>query len=50
MTLLDAHEHTRTLHIIYQDKEKNLTSEDVFPIREKLIKLADKSFGVTLKT
>lgn len=50
VTLLDAHEHTRTLHIVYQNKEKNLTSEDVLPVREKLIKLAEQSFGVTLKT
>ena len=50
VTLLDAHEHTRTLHIVYQDTEKNLASEDIVPIREKLIKLAEQSFGVTLKT
>ena len=49
VTLLDVHENVRTLHVVYQDAEKNLTSEDVTPIREKLIKLAEQSFGVTLK-
>ncbi len=49
VTLLDVHENVRTLHIVYQDREKNLTSEDVTPIRNKLITLAKQSFGVTLK-
>lgn len=50
VTLLDSHEHTRTLHIVYQNTDKNLTSEDVTPIRQKLIKLAETSFQATLKT
>ncbi len=50
VTLLDTHEDTRTLHIEYQDAENNLTSERIIPIREKLIGLAEKKFGVTLKT
>lgn len=50
VTLLDTHEHTRTLHIEYQDPENNLTTERIVPVREKLIRLAEKQFGVTLKT
>lgn len=50
VTLLDVHENSRTLHVIYQDTDKNLTSEDVAQIRKKLITLAEQSFGVSLKT
>lgn len=48
--LLDSHEHTRTLHIEYQDPKNNLTNEDVAPIRTALIEIAKKTFGISLKT
>lgn len=50
VTLLDTHENTRTVHVEYQDAENNLTADRILPIREKLIRLAEKQFGVTLKT
>ncbi len=49
VSLLDAHEQTRTLHIEYQDPKRNLTNEDVAPVREKLISIAKTTFGITLK-
>ena len=50
VSLLDVHEDTRTLHITYQDPKRNLTGEDVIPIREKLIQLAKNQFGAILKS
>lgn len=50
VTLLDVHENGRTVHVVYQHEEKNLTSEDITPIREKLVTLAEQSFGVVLRT
>jgi len=50
VSLLDIHENTRTLHITYQDPNRNLTNEDIKPIREKLIKLATEKFSLSLKT
>ncbi len=50
VTLLDIHKNTRTLHITYQDPNRNLTSEEIVPIRQKLITCAEDKFDVTLKT
>ncbi len=50
VTLLDVHENTRTLHVEYQDPKRNLTNEEIVPIHEKLVRLAEEKFGVTLKT
>lgn len=50
VTLLDVHENTRTVHIEYLDRNKNLTDEEVRPIREKIIRLAEENFILTLKT
>lgn len=50
ITLLDIHKHSRTLHIMYQDPSKNLTTEEVAPIRKALIEIAEKKFGVALKS
>jgi phenylalanyl-tRNA synthetase beta subunit len=47
--LLDVHEDTRTLHIVYLDPEKTLTSEEITPIRKKLLDLAKKKFRIVLK-
>ena len=49
VTILDMHENTRTLHITYLDPEKTLTGEEIAPIREKLLSLAKKKFGIVLK-
>ncbi|MFZ5845370.1 MAG: phenylalanine--tRNA ligase beta subunit-related protein, partial [Patescibacteria group bacterium] len=50
VSLLDTYNDTRTLRVIYLDPQKNLTNEDIVPVREKLIKLASEKFGVRLKT
>lgn len=50
VTLLDSYQNVRTFHVTYQSKSKNLTNEDVQPIREKLVKMATDTFGATLKT
>lgn len=47
--LMDVHKNSRTLHITYQDPQRNLTNEDIVPARKKLITVAKKTFGVTLK-
>lgn len=48
VTLLDSYKNTKTLHVTYQSMEKNLTSDDVRPIREKILAAAQK-MGATLK-
>lgn len=50
ISLLDVYENTRTLHISYQDSAKNLTTEEVAPIRTSLIRLAKDQFGLSVKT
>ena len=50
ITLLDTYEDTRTIHVTYLSRDKNLTAEDVKPIRVKLIKAAEIKFGAKLKT
>ena len=50
VTLLDQYETTTTFHITYLSLEKNLTTEDIRPIREKLIALAQTKFNAQLKT
>lgn len=50
VSLLDQYETTTTFHITYLSPEKNLTTEDTRPLREKLIALAKQKFGAELKT
>ncbi|MBI5621160.1 phenylalanine--tRNA ligase subunit beta [Candidatus Gottesmanbacteria bacterium] len=50
VSLLDQYETTTTFHITYLSPEKNLTTEDLRPIREKLIALAQQKFNAELKT
>lgn len=50
ISLLDVYESTRTLHVTYQDPGKNLTTEEIEPVRKTIIALAKEKFGVTLKT
>lgn len=47
VTLLDEFEDNRTFHIVYLDKNKNLTREDVGKIREKIIKVLETKFKAT---
>jgi len=49
VSLLDRFENSRTFHIIYQDKNKNLTGEEVAKIREKILKSLKGKFNVGLK-
>lgn len=49
VTLLDKYEETRTFHIIYQSYQKNLTSEDLTPIREKILKSLKEKYNARLK-
>lgn len=50
VSLLDRYQDTRTFHIHYQDKEKNLTSEDAVKIREEIVKTLSKDFKASLKS
>ncbi len=49
VTLLDSYGDTRTLHVTYLSTEKSLTTEDIRPIREKLLKIASEKFNTKLK-
>jgi len=49
VTLLDKYKNSRTFHIIYQNKEKNLTNEEVAQIREKIIAAISNKFDASLK-
>jgi phenylalanyl-tRNA synthetase beta chain len=49
-TLLDRYQEARTFHILYQSQERNLTSEDVAKIREKIITVVKEKFGAKLKS
>lgn len=39
VNLLDKYQHTRTFRINYQHIERNLTNDDIAPVREKIIKI-----------
>ena len=47
--LIDVHEDSRTVRITYQDPQKNLTSEEIAPLREKLMSLVRDQFGLTIR-
>jgi phenylalanyl-tRNA synthetase beta chain len=49
VTLLDRYEDTRTFHIMYQSEEKNLTSQDITPIREGLVVKLKKHHNAVIK-
>lgn len=49
VSLLDQYENTRTFHILYQHPEKNLTTDDVMPIRQKILKVLEGKFNARLK-
>lgn len=50
VTLFDSYNNIRTFHITYQSDTKNLTSEDVAKVHDKIIKHMKKEFNATLKT
>lgn len=49
VSLLDKYGETRTFHIVYQSYQRNLTSEELTPIREKILKALKDKFGARLK-
>jgi len=49
VSLLDQFENTRTFHIVYQDRNKNLTGDDAAKIREKILKAVAGKFVAKLK-
>jgi phenylalanyl-tRNA synthetase beta chain len=49
VSLLDKYQETRTFHIIYQSYEKNLTSQEVGEIREKILKVLREKLNARLK-
>lgn len=49
VSLFDQFENSRTFHIIYQDKSKNLTGEEVAKIRTKILKNLKEKFNAELK-
>ncbi|MBI1982114.1 MAG: phenylalanine--tRNA ligase subunit beta [Candidatus Levybacteria bacterium] len=49
VSLLDQFENTRTFHIVYQHKERNLTTEEVAKIREKILSILKEKFNAKLK-
>jgi phenylalanyl-tRNA synthetase beta chain len=48
--LFDKYESSRTFHIVYQDPTKNLTTDEVGKIREKILKVLKEKHGVRIKT
>jgi len=49
VSLLDVFDNTKTFHIIYQHRERNLTNEEVSKIREKILEALKKKFKIRLK-
>lgn len=49
VSLLDKYGSTRTFHVLYQDKEKNLTNEEVGEVRTKILKTLAEKFNASLK-
>jgi phenylalanyl-tRNA synthetase beta chain len=49
-SLLDRYQNARTFHIVYQDATKNLTTNDVSTIREKVVHAVSQTFHASLKT
>jgi len=49
VSLLDQFEETRTFHIMYQHKDRNLTTEEVAKIRSKILKVLKEKFNAMPK-
>lgn len=47
--LLDQYKNTKTFHVVYQDPEKNLNSEDIKKIRNKIITSVKEKFNAAIK-
>jgi phenylalanyl-tRNA synthetase beta subunit len=44
VSLLDVYQNKKTFHIVFLDKTRNLTSNDITPIREKIYKMLEDKF------
>jgi len=49
VSLMDQFENSRTFHIIYQNKDRNLTMNEVKIIREKILRRLEEKFNAKLK-
>jgi phenylalanyl-tRNA synthetase beta chain len=49
VSLLDRYQDSRTFHIVYQDREKNLKTDDIAPIRAKISQILQKKFNAKAK-
>lgn len=49
VSLLNQYQDTRTFHVIYQNEEGNLTTEEVKKIREKILTSLEEKFHAKLK-
>lgn len=49
ISLLDRFQNSRTFHIVYQNKNRNLTTEEVRIVREKILKKLAEKFNAKLK-
>jgi len=49
ISLLDVFGSSKTFHIVYQDRQKNLTNQEVSKIREKILHALKKKFKAGLK-
>lgn len=49
VNLLDKYQDSRTFHVLYQDPDKNLTTEEVSTIRDKIISHLEKIYAAKLK-
>jgi phenylalanyl-tRNA synthetase beta chain len=47
--LIDSFENTRTVRVVYQDKNKTLNDQEVEKLREKIIKIAEEKFKAKIK-
>jgi phenylalanyl-tRNA synthetase beta chain len=50
VTLFDKYDSSRTFHIVYQDPSKNLTTDEVGKIREKILKVLKEKYNARLKS
>jgi phenylalanyl-tRNA synthetase beta chain len=49
VSLLDKYHDTRTFHIVYQSHQKNLTSEEVGKIRQKILSALNVKYHISVK-
>ncbi|HUD44461.1 MAG TPA: phenylalanine--tRNA ligase subunit beta [Patescibacteria group bacterium] len=49
VTFLDRYENTRTFHVVYQDRTKNLTTEEVKHIHSAILQSLHKKWGIKEK-